>query len=144
MRCALASKENALNRISVQKYLHQLRKWNLIGTTTYWLNFTFKIQTILIVGRVREHPPLVGENIPVQLVSSFTSLDSTASQQTYCHIFSFWLNPILLNWKLAVQWSFPYCECFLVELMLANCIDFDEYSIIKELTDVKHDATLAA
>ena len=46
----------------------------------------------------------VGGSIIVQLVSSFTRMDSAASLHTNNHIFSFLgSNPILFNWKPAVH-----------------------------------------
>ena len=41
----------------------------------------------------------IGGSITVQLVSSFTSLDSTASRNTRNNTFSFLSDPVWLNWR---------------------------------------------
>ena len=49
----------------------------------------------------------ISGSITLQLVSSFTSLDSTASLYTKTTYFLCWSSPVLLNWRPAVKWSFP-------------------------------------
>ena len=57
------------------------------------------------------------------MVSSFTGLDSTASPDTNNNIFSFWSNPVLLNWRQAVQWSFPhFLSVFWLSMQVLNCV----------------------
>ena len=69
----------------------------------------------------RKHSPL-GGSIAERLVSSFTSLDSTASLHTNNNKCSFWSNPILLNWRLVVQWSFPQRWVLSAVLIERDCV----------------------
>jgi len=58
-------------------------------------------------GRVSQRTLTVGGSITVRLVSSFTSLDLADLLHTKTTYVLFGSSPVLLNWRPAVQWSFP-------------------------------------
>ena len=69
--------------------------------------FLFSIGTLPML-KILHALNLIAGSITIWLVSSLTSLDSAASLHIKHNIFSSsWSTLLLLNWRPAVQWSFP-------------------------------------
>ena len=74
----------------------------------YLRNSEFKfLELAKNVYKWKQRTLTVGGSITVQLVSSFTSLESTGSLHTKTTYFLCRPSPVLSNWRPAVQWYFP-------------------------------------
>ena len=67
-------------------------------------------KNILSQSLVREHSPL-GELYHCTAGLQFYKFGFNCVT-TYKNIFSFWSKPVLLNWRIAEQWSFPHWWVF--------------------------------
>ena len=74
-----------------------------------WTSLLRKTQSVkpsLCSNKFKWRTFTIGRSINVQLVSSFTSLDSTAYILIKTYFLS-WSNPIFLNWTPVLKWYFP-------------------------------------